>query len=76
MQEAITIAEQINKLSNAFSKEEIAEEIADCMVMLNQFKEYYKITDEQINKIVEHKVGRQIMRMAQEDIEQHIPRID
>ena len=41
----------------------IAEEIADCMVMLNQFKEYYNITDEQINKNIEYKVNRQIERI-------------
>lgn len=66
LQEVITKAEQINKLSNAFSKEDIAEEIADCMVMLNQFKEYYNITDKQINEQIEYKVNRQIERIEKE----------
>ena len=44
-------------------KKAITEEIADCMVMLNQFKEYYNITDKQINKQIEYKVNRQIERI-------------
>lgn len=48
------------------NKNDVAEEIADCMVMLNQFKEYYNITDEQINKQIEYKVNRQIKRIEKE----------
>lgn len=60
-------AEEVFELQEAITKGEqrifIAEEIADCMVMLNQFKEYYNITDEQINKQMEYKVNRQIERI-------------
>jgi len=33
------------------------------MVMLYQFKEYYNITDEEINKNIEYKLNRQIERI-------------
>lgn len=44
----------------------IAEEIADVEVMLNQFKEYYKITDEQIEGIMNYKINRQLERIKKE----------
>lgn len=44
----------------------IAEEIADVQVMLNQFKEYYKITDEEIKKVMEYKIKRQLGRIENE----------
>lgn len=42
----------------------IAEEIADVQVMLNQFKEYYGIEDEQIEKIMRYKINRQLERIS------------
>lgn len=45
------------------NKNDIAEEIADCMVMLNQFKEYYNITDEQIKINMDYKIDRQMLRI-------------
>ncbi len=44
----------------------IAEEIADVQVMLNQFKEYYKISDEQIEGIMNYKIDRQLERIKNE----------
>ena len=44
-------------------KEHIAEEIADVMVMLEQFKLYYGITSEEITKIFWSKVDRQLERI-------------
>ena len=44
----------------------IAEEIADVSVILNQFKEYYSISDEEIEKIMKQKVNRQLDRMSKE----------
>lgn len=41
----------------------IAEEIADVLVMLNQFKEYYKITDEEIINNMQFKIKRQLERI-------------
>lgn len=67
LQEAITIKEKeeyrCSTVVDEYNKNDVAEEIADCMVMLNQFKEYYNITDEQINKQIEYKVNRQIERI-------------
>lgn len=46
-----------------YHKEHIAEEMADVMVMLKQFQYYYDIKDEEINKIMEYKINRQIDRI-------------
>ena len=43
--------------------EHITEEIADVMVMLEQFKFYYGISSEEITKIFRSKVDRQLGRM-------------
>ena len=45
----------------------IAEEIADVIVMLAQFKEYYGITDEQIEDIMKFKIDRQLERIKNEN---------
>lgn len=47
-------------------KDHIIEELADCCVMLFQFVEYYKIDYDDINKIAEQKVNRQLKRMENE----------
>lgn len=41
----------------------IAEEMADVMVMLKQFQLYYDISTEEIEKIMQYKVDRQIKRI-------------
>ena len=48
------------------TREHIAEEIADVMVMLEQFKLYYDISSEEITKIFWSKVDRQLDRILQE----------
>ena len=48
-------------------KEHIAEEIADVMVLLEQFKLYYGLTSEEITKTFWSKVDRQLERMRWED---------
>lgn len=48
------------------TKEHIAEEIADVMVMLEQFKLYYEITSEEITNIFWRKVDRQLERIERE----------
>lgn len=48
------------------AKDHIAEEIADVMVMLEQFKNYYEISSEEITKIFWNKVDRQLKRMEEE----------
>jgi NTP pyrophosphatase (non-canonical NTP hydrolase) len=49
-----------------FHKEHVAEEIADVMVMLEQFKLYYDISSEEITNIFWSKVDRQLDRMKEE----------
>lgn len=43
----------------------ITEEIADVMVMLEQFKIYYNINDMDIEKIMDKKINRQIDRIEE-----------
>lgn len=47
-------------------KEHITEEIADCLVLINQFKAYYKIKDKDIQKVYDYKLARQEGRIADE----------
>lgn len=44
----------------------IAEEIADCYVMLEQFRYYYGISNEELEKIMKYKINRQLERMENE----------
>ena len=44
----------------------IAEEIADCMVMLKQFQYYYGIEDKEIEEVMKYKIERTIKRMENE----------
>ena len=48
-------------------KEHIIEELADVMVMLEQFKLYYGISSEEITKIFWSKVDRQLGRIENEN---------
>lgn len=48
-------------------REHIAEEIADIMVMLKQFQYYYTISDEEIEKIMQYKIKRQLERIEKEN---------
>ncbi|MBQ4263123.1 MAG: hypothetical protein IJB83_02625 [Bacilli bacterium] len=49
-----------------YHKEHIAEEIADVEVMLLQFKEYYHINGNDILKIMNEKIDRQLKRLEKE----------
>ena len=51
-------------------KEHIAEEIADVEVMLLQLKEYYHIDGNDILKIMNEKIDRQLERIKNENIKQ------
>ena len=48
------------------NKEHITEEIADILVILQQFKEKYNIDLAEINKVMQYKVDRQIRRIEKE----------
>lgn len=41
----------------------ITEEIADCLVLINQFRLYYGISKETLTNIFRNKVARQLKRM-------------
>lgn len=47
-------------------KEHITEEIADILVILQQFKEKYNIDLTEINKVMKQKVDRQLRRIDKE----------
>lgn len=71
--EAISIYDQIQEWSSngifvdvVPDKEHIKEEIADCLVMLWQFIEYYGITREELIVIERYKVDRQLKRIEEE----------
>jgi NTP pyrophosphatase (non-canonical NTP hydrolase) len=44
-------------------KRRIAEEIADCLVLINQFIEYYKIDNNDVAKIMQEKTNRTLDRI-------------
>ena len=46
-------------------KENMIQEMADCMVMLKQFQYYYGITDEEIIKVMKEKIDRQLKRIKE-----------
>lgn len=47
-------------------KEHVEEEYADCMVLMEQFKNYYKLDKNRISKIMKEKAERQIERINNE----------
>lgn len=47
-------------------KEHIAEEIADCLLLIKQFRDFYKIQDEEIREVYNYKLSRQERRIADE----------
>lgn len=54
---------RISKIYCDKCKKHIAEEIADCYVMLEQFRLYYGIPKEKIKEVMEYKINRQINRI-------------
>ena len=48
-------------------KNNIAQEIADCYVMLEQFRLYYDIPKEKIKEVMEYKINRQLDRIEKSD---------
>lgn len=60
--------EQYELIEALFEEDEdnITEEIADCLLLINQFKAYYGIKDEEIGEIYAYKIARQEGRIADE----------
>ena len=55
-----------NSPAEKAGKEHIAEEIADCTVMLKQFQYYYGIEDKEIEEVMKYKIDRQLERIENE----------
>ena len=47
-------------------KENMVQEMADCMVILKQFQYYYGIEDKEIEEIMKYKIDRQLERIENE----------
>lgn len=47
----------------AIFKNHVIEEIADCLVLINQFIEYYKIDNNDVAKIMQEKINRTLDRI-------------
>ena len=47
-------------------KENMVQEMADCMVILKQFQYYYEINDDEIEEVMKYKIERTIKRMENE----------
>lgn len=63
------LAEEQYELIEALFEEDkghITEEIADCLVLINQFKAYYGIKDKDIQWVYDYKLSRQERRIADE----------
>lgn len=60
--------EQYELIEALFEEDEdhITEEIADCLVLINQFKAFYQIKDKDIKKVYDYKIARQERRIADE----------
>ena len=66
LQEAITTLECRKRDIEGDEIDNIAEEIVDVMIMLNQFKAYYEIPNETILVFMRGKVDRQLERIENE----------
>ena len=53
---------------NKYFKDNILEEFADCMVLLEQIKAYYDLDNEKIIETMKYKIERQKKRMEDENI--------
>ena len=73
LQEAITIYELKNSVQYEMpltellaTKEHLTEECADVIVMLLQFMLYYDIDTDELNKMIDQKIKRQLERIKNE----------
>ena len=58
------IGEFIETIMNE-DKENMVQEMADCMVMLKQFQYYYGIEDKEIEEVMKYKIDRQLERIKE-----------
>ena len=66
LDEAILSAECYKEMTLG-DKIHITEEIADVLVMLEQFRLYYNISIESVKEIAKYKINRQLERINEED---------
>lgn len=73
LQEAITIYELKNSVQYEMpltemieTKEHLTEECADVIVMLLQFMLYYDVDTDELNKMIDQKIKRQLERIKNE----------
>lgn len=66
------ITQELDESGYNYEIEHIAEEIADVLVMLRQFIEYYDINEEKIYKIFVYKMERQIERIEKEGDDKNV----
>ena len=64
--EAILTKELVGAYSGIKEKQHIEEEYADLTMMLEQFKEYYHLDEDNIQRIKEQKIERQLKRIEEE----------
>ena len=65
-EEQFAISEYDIKKVDKYFIDCIAEELADCMVLLEQIKVYYNLDNEKIIDEMKHKINRQLKRMEGE----------
>ena len=64
--EAILTKELVGAYPGITEKQHIEEEYADLTMMLEQFKEYYHLDEDNIQRIKERKIDRQLKRIEEE----------
>ena len=64
--EAILTKELVGAYPGIKEKQHIEEEYADLTMMLEQFKEYYHLEEDNIQRIKEQKIERQLKRIEEE----------
>ena len=66
LQQAI-ITQELDESGYNYEIKHIAEEIADCYVLLEQFRHYYSLNDEDIINNMDFKINRQIERIKENE---------
>lgn len=66
--QVLKLKEEINEVIEAMEdidKKHITEELADVLVVLNQFKLFFNIKDEDIVEMMEYKIDRTLKRIEE-----------
>lgn len=60
--------ELCKSLRGKTNKENIIEEMADCIIMINQMQLYFGISDKELNQLIVYKLNRTKERLLKKDI--------